>query len=194
MTVPIDAYPLTWPPTWRRTPRRERSRFDTSFADARYGVLRELQLLGARDVIISSNVPLRRDGLPYANQRQPDDPAIAVYFTLNGEPRCIPSDKWDRTQDNLRAIELTIGALRGLERWGAKEIMTAAFQGFQALPSGTGGTSWWQELGVAPTATADEIEAAYRNLAKRHHPDRGGDAEMFHRITTAYTQAKGQTR
>lgn len=43
-----------------------------------------------------------------------------------------------------------------------------------------------QVLGVSADATADEIKAAYRQLAKQHHPDAGGDAEQFARISTAY--------
>lgn len=41
-------------------------------------------------------------------------------------------------------------------------------------------------LGVLPTATADEIKAAYRKLAKRHHPDAGGNGEEFAAIAQAY--------
>ena len=32
-------------------------------------------------------------------------------------------------------------------------------------------------LGVARTATADEIKRAFRKLASQHHPDKGGDPE-----------------
>ena len=44
-------------------------------------------------------------------------------------------------------------------------------------------------LGVAPTATADEIKKAYRSLAMRHHPDRSthSNSEIrFNLIKTAY--------
>lgn len=43
-----------------------------------------------------------------------------------------------------------------------------------------------QVLGVGADATADEIKAAYRQLAKQHHPDAGGDPERFHQIQQAY--------
>jgi hypothetical protein len=45
-------------------------------------------------------------------------------------------------------------------------------------------------LGVEPTATADEVNLAFRELAKRLHPDRVGDAsveaEQFKLVTAAY--------
>jgi len=34
--------------------------------------------------------------------------------------------------------------------------------------------------------TVQEIKSAYRNLSKIHHPDKGGDATLFHRINLAY--------
>jgi hypothetical protein len=51
-------------------------------------------------------------------------------------------------------------------------------------------TDYYAVLGVSPTATEQEIDAAFRVLAKRWHPDRcGGDAEAaerFKRITAAH--------
>ena len=37
-------------------------------------------------------------------------------------------------------------------------------------------------LGLSPTATPREVSAAYRELAKRWHPDRGGGAEAERRM------------
>ena len=41
-------------------------------------------------------------------------------------------------------------------------------------------------LGVARSATDDEIKRAYRRLASQHHPDKGGDKERFQEIQQAY--------
>lgn len=45
-------------------------------------------------------------------------------------------------------------------------------------------------LGVSPTASPDEIKAAYRLLAKKHHPDQGGNEEKFKEISSAYEMIK----
>lgn len=193
----IDAYPLHWPPAWTRTKHPDYARFQTPFATARNELMRELDLLGARDIIISSNVELRRDGLPYAGKRHPEDPAIAVYFKLNGENQCVPCDKWNRAEDNLQAIRLTIAALRGLERWGAKEMVNAAFRGFKALPEsiivGAGtARAWYEVLEVSQDASPDVIDAVYRRLLHKVHPDKGGNVADFTELQTAYKQAKEQ--
>lgn len=44
----------------------------------------------------------------------------------------------------------------------------------------------YQTLGVNRDATADDIKRAYRKLASKHHPDRGGDTKVFQEIQTAY--------
>ena len=44
----------------------------------------------------------------------------------------------------------------------------------------------YELLGIADTATLEEITDAYRRLARLHHPDRGGDAEKFCEVRKAY--------
>lgn len=40
-------------------------------------------------------------------------------------------------------------------------------------------------LGVSHAATATEIDRAFRRLARRWHPDHGGDVEQFRRLVAA---------
>jgi len=44
----------------------------------------------------------------------------------------------------------------------------------------------YETLGVSRTANSDEIKRAYRKLAGRHHPDKGGDKTKFQEIQIAY--------
>lgn len=45
---------------------------------------------------------------------------------------------------------------------------------------------FYQILGVSETASPDEIKQAYRRLATKHHPDKGGDTAKFQEISQAY--------
>ena len=181
----VEAYPLHWPSGWPRTKQRVRSSFKVTHGRALSNLTAELARLGARHVVVSSNVPLRRDGLPYANMRRPDDPGVAVYFTLNGRQQCIPCDRWWDVHENIQAIAKTVDALRGLERWGAKHMVDAAFRGFEALPSHAA-PPWWQVLGFeSGDVKIEEVRARYRELALLHHPDKGGDTERMASINAA---------
>lgn len=203
MSEPISAYPLQWPVGWRRTPAHQRveakfrkgkgrwtehtyqSAERVTLGEGIRRVLRELRAFGIREdrVVISSDLRLRQDGLPYANQSTSRlDPGVAVYWEEGKRRRCIAIDRYDRLADNLAAIAATLEAMRAIERHGGAEILDRAFTGFTALPQPE---QWFTVLGVSAHATRDEIEAAYRRLAMQHHPDRGGDGAEMARINAA---------
>jgi curved DNA-binding protein len=46
--------------------------------------------------------------------------------------------------------------------------------------------NYYAVLGLQRGATEDEVKQAYRKLAMKHHPDRGGNEEEFKRIKEAY--------
>ena len=188
-----EAYPLYWPEHRPRTDkhRRERSRFRINFGAACSQLAAELQRLGAREVILSTNVPLRNDGMPYASARPPEDPGAAVYFTYKKNKMCFACDRWDRVQDNIQAIRHTIAALRGVARWGTGDMMEAAFKGFTALPAPSAIRTWWEVLGILPglRPTRAAVEDIYRRLRSQYHPDKGGDPVKFHELQEAYDQA-----
>lgn len=199
----IEAYPLKWPEGWARTTSadRRRSKFGkwnapVSVSRGISDVLNELKMLKATQVVVSTDMPLRKDGLPLSDRRDPVDPGAAVYFRLDGNDRCFPCDRWDRLGDNLRAIALSIEALRGLDRWGAKTMVDAAFRGFQALPPPDGSPAFggtvkrtpWEVFGLPEGfAELDLIEARWKRLAKERHPDSPtGSEAAFKELKDAY--------
>jgi hypothetical protein len=186
----IEAYPLQWPEGWSRTQswKRQSGKFDTTLGKARDGLLAEIKRLGGLHPVISSNLKLRQDGLPYAAQPKLDDPGIAVYFDYKAKPMCFACDRYSKQEANLRAIELTIAALRGIERWGASDMIERAFTGFAAI--GHQQPEHWSDvLGVPRNATRDEIETEWRRLRSLHHPDKGGNPQTFQTVKEAYEAA-----
>lgn len=199
---PTEAYPLKWPDGWERTPpsKRQKARFATSRSKSVSHLLNELRLLGAKNAVISTNIETYQRGgreIPYANQTV-DDPGVAVYFVLDEEEQCMPIDRWNKVDDNLRAIGKCIEALRGLDRWGAKSFVKASFRGFKALPP-PGGDSiiigevhkpYWEVLEIPENSPMWIVKQAYKRKAKEAHPDQGGTVEAFQRVKRAYDEAK----
>lgn len=190
-----EAFPLQWPAGWTRTERAKRSAFQCTMHQQVNSLYKELRLLGAENIVLSTNQPVKQDGMPYSVVRIIDDPGVAVYFELKGNEQCIPCDKWDYLKDNIRAIVKTIEALRGLERWGAKEMVDAAFRGFKSLPSP-------DDVSLAINSPqyfadcVDEINGRerYRNLVKELHPDKnkGENSKEFYEVQRQWTVFKSQ--
>lgn len=190
-----DAYPLTWPAGWPRAKSRADAVFhrkvDTgrgysnkksiTMAQARTELQRQLDLLGARSIILSTNVELNLNGDPRGDRARPADVGAAVYFKMNGRDTVLACDRWTRVEDNIVAIAKHIDALRGQERWGVGSI-EQAFTGYQALPAPE---QWWQVLNVSASATAEQITAAWRGKIADAHPDRGGSEAQAARINAA---------
>lgn len=190
----FEAYPLQWPNGRKRTDRWavERAKFDVSFARARDNIINEVKLLASGRygpdpaTVISTNIGLRRDGLPLAGQRQPDDVGVAVYFVHKKRQMSFACDRWDKIEHNMQAIAKTIEALRGIARWGTGDMLEAAFTGFMALPAPGAEQQWHEVLGVSARCSDDELLQAYRRLRSEHHPDRGGNPILFDRVEKAY--------
>lgn len=192
----VTAYPLQWPSGRERLPahRREASAFGTNMAKARDALFKEVELLGGRHIVLSSNVPLRKDGKPYAKFPAISDPAVAIYFSYRDKQMCFACDRWIKVEDNMQAVRKTIEALRGIARWGTGDMLQAAFTGFTALPAPIvyGMKRHWRKVfnyGDGP-ATESAIKTIYRLCASDLHPDRnGGDATKMAELNVARDEA-----
>lgn len=192
-------YPLAWPTGWKRTPgySRQRARFQAAGAaltvhKATQRLSAELRRLGAADEILSSNVRLRLDGMPYSGEPEPDDVGVAVYFTLKRQARCLACDQWTRVADNIAAIAQHIDALRRIDRYGVGTL-DQAFAGY-APRLQSAAFEWWIVLGLSRSATRAQVDDAFTRLARAAHPDAGGTHAEMARLTEARTAAYVEVR
>ncbi len=191
-------HPLTWPDGTPRTPgncREDGNSFKMTFGRAVDDLLAELGRLGAlpRSIIVSSNIPIRLDGMPRAGLRLTDpDPGVAVYWTdKDHKPMAIACDRYRTVLGNLRGIALTIDALRTIKRHGTTDMANKAFSGFAALPEKAGSEAWWSILQFTEMpATWDEVNSRYRALIKAAHTDVGGGEELARALNNARDAAR----
>ena len=204
----VEAYPLTWPEGWLRTDdnSRQYAKFgkkvsrrstfndqyyrqnaDITVADATNRLSTQLDRMGVyeEDIIISTNLQTRLDGLPRSGQRAPKDPGAAVYWeNAEGNHLVIAIDLYFKVEHNMAAIAATLDALRGIERWGGAKILERAFTGFTALEDQSGRD--WRE--VVDNYTGNDLTGAellFRIKLRDAHPDRGGDPDQFHILMKA---------
>jgi hypothetical protein len=177
-----SAYPLQWPKDWPKTDpyRRSTPQFKTTLPAALSNLEKEIRLMGGSGLVLSSNYTL--------GSANPSEPGVVAYFTWNKLELAIPCDRWMRIEANVQAIALTVGAMRGMERWGAKHMITAMFTGFKALPAKAGGIPPWQVLGLIDGRiyAESEITEAYKRKAKTEHPDVGGSPERWAALREAH--------
>lgn len=192
--LPTEAHPLCWPSGRMRTLYPKRSRFENTitFGRARDVLIHELKLLITTDVILSTNIPLKNDGMPYATFATPKDKGVAIYFKYKKKPMVFACDEWDRIEHNVWAIAKTIEALRGIERWGSGDMLERAFTGFTALPNPSTKKHWREVLGFMgqPHVGMTFVHERFKDLAKQHHPDTGGDSNKMAELNRAYQEAK----
>lgn len=214
----ITAYPLAYPPSSPRTRPSDRrvAQFGSRNGD-RWGIkqLTLSQALGRvfdqlsgftkvgkphrvdlDDVVVSTNLQTRMDGLPKSGQSAPADPGAAVYFILDGERQCVPCDTYTRVEDNLAAIASTLECMRTIERHGS-QMLQAAMTGFRALPAPENLERGWQDVLDYFGHNYDECKKAYQRKCSEYHPDRYQEAvtkayytEKFHELQKAWEQAQ----
>ena len=181
---------LQWPEHIPRSRRREKSQFRTGFDKAVRNVQRSLRAFAkvtgkaVTEASMSSNMDLLNT--------KPSDPGVAVWFKWDGQSICIPVDRYLTPAENLQAIHHVLEARVTEARHGTLQLVRATFQGFKALPPPPGSRPkrpWWDVLGVPRHARSEQIEKAYREKARKAHPDAGGSEEAMAELNRAREEA-----
>lgn len=202
-----ENYPLEWPVGRPRTPANRRKapdHYKVDLGTAREHLIRELRLLGAKHVVVSTNLPVRDSGSGFISRSttgrtkrgdEEIDPGAAVYWSLKGKDHVMASDTWGDLRSNLRALGLAIAALRALERSGVSGVLDQALIGMKALPATIQLQRPWRDvLKYNGPLDADAIRTAYHAAARTCHPDRGGSDAAMSEVNTAYEDAQAELR
>lgn len=192
-----QAFPLSWPTGWPRHKGQQDS--DTRFRGPTFhwdrvyrGLKDELRRIGATNIVVSTNQPLRGDGAPYAQQRNIQDTGVAVYFTRNGKSLVMAQDRFWSIIGNMRSLTMAIEGLRQMERHGGATMMERAFDGFLALPPAA---DCWGILGISrPTAGPVTARGAVINAFRARVKEKHGTGADMDRIVKARDQALEQIK
>lgn len=190
----IESFPLHWPVGYKRTSGylRKRSSFKQTADRAQQFLDAELKRMGATKIIISTNIPLRRDGFFYAAEanKKLADPGAAVYFRYKNRDIAMCCDQYEYPWENIYALGKGVEALRGMDRWGVSDFLDRVFTGFTALPEPEPQDDIWLILGLnVKPKDVQQVKDAYREKAKKLHPDAGGTVAGFQRLQDAYARA-----
>ena len=193
---------------WPGEPTKSRigAPFRTTYAKTLVLLDRELRQLSAKNITIRAFFranQLRQDGWPLSGSR-PSQPGIVVSFTkvttAAKEPLSFPCDRFTTFEDNMRAVALSLEALRAVDRYGVtrraeqyqgwKQIAAPSDQPFSSKEEAAafvctqayGDGRMAQQVLTNPTF----FEAAYRSACRTMHPDSPtGSHELFVKLQAA---------
>ena len=190
-------------PRWPEVPTRNRreSQFRATYKQTLELLERELEYLRARNVVGQIGLEerdIRQDGLPRSDARQPAHPGVIVSFDSRHGALSYPCDTYSDWKANLRAIALSLEALRAVDRYGVTK-RAEQYQGWQpqALPNNRDAVTDRHMAAVLLERLSDDshtrllsdpaaAKEAYRRAVRVAHPDSGGDAETFRKVQAAY--------
>ena len=191
--------------TWLRPQRRKGSAFTATWSSTLELLEREIKMLGGRNVVIEVDVregDLRLDGQLKARAKAAG-PAVRVAFESRDHgPMLFRCDRYDGGpwgnkmepwQHNVRAIALTMEALRAADRHEAIDS-GQQYQGFKALPGGTPMGPVKMTHVQAQRVILDnldgqdkiDLETDWKRARRNAHPDRNqGDHARWHKLEEA---------
>lgn len=126
-------------PVWPHKPStRRHAQFQVGYARTLEQLEREIGYLGGRDVVMGVGLEerdIRLDGQPRSNARSFGHPGVEVSFDTKayGRQTYATDQFWD-WRDNVRAVVLSLEALRAVERYGVSK--GRQYAGFSLLTAG----------------------------------------------------------
>jgi hypothetical protein len=164
----VTEFPLTWPPSKPRSAKRRSAAFKSSFSKAEQHLTDQMRRAGFTPFVLSRAVKAYGRDL---------DPAVALWFyakpRAGGAPRelrVLACDTFMMPEDNVRAIGLTVEALRKMEGYGTYTVEQAMEGARPALPPPAGlqvMLDWWVALGLPKGLPLAAYEGMYRDLSKQ---------------------------
>lgn len=174
---PFDSSPPSGAHRW--------DRFDTNWGETCALLARELANLDAKRIVCEldlSESDFRNDGLPRANARA-FSPAVRVTFESKWGPLRYETAEFASWQANVRAIALSMEALRKVDRYGVSK-RGEQYRGWKALPASTDAAD-----AISTREQAEALLESYGGLTaalKATHPDmQGGDTTAFRKVMRA---------
>lgn len=194
-----------WPGPFTRD--RQMSKFSAGLSDTLRLLEREIyhlvdtyaQQKSAELLVAIPAGAFRLDGRPYANAKA-EHPGVIFSIDSRHGHLSYPCDTFTRWEDNLRAIALALEALRKVDRYGVTK-RGEQYRGFLAIeataaPAGFAtadealdwlasfvGDQW--RGGRIPRERGAAVARVLRGAQRRAHPDHGGDAATFQRVSLA---------
>lgn len=186
--------------TWTREVtknRASRHRFSASWTDTMQLLTSEIEKLGARgSIAIRVDVQrgdIRLDGMLRANARV-GFPGVVVSFESRYGPLSYATDAYDSWQANVRAIALSLEALRAVDRYGTSKS-GEQYVGWRAIESSVStptfssadeAVRWLRDVVDVAGVEGLSVKTLLRTAARFLHPDvNGGDHALWDRYDAA---------
>lgn len=193
---------MTWPR--KLTSNRQYSRFKANYSQTVDLLERELSHLGAHSIAVQ--LAIRPEDIRLGGQMraytQPSHPGVILSFTGRYGAVTMPCDRYTHWHDNLRAIAVSLEALRAVDRHG---VTTSGeqYKGWKQLPSGIEMGPAVDTMTVEDAArviaamcsipdfyqpmigAVDTFKTLYRRVALESHPDVGGNRAKWDKFQQA---------
>jgi hypothetical protein len=196
--VPIESWP------GEKTKGRKSSPFRSGYLDTLNLLEDELGKLRAKEIVLQAAISwedIRNDGWPKANAAFRDAGIILTFETKDGP--LFPCDAYTHWQTNLRAIALSLEALRAVNRYGVTR-RAEQYQGWKRIapPSDQPFRTKEEAAHFIQLSSGSAVEfslssiihygverqTAYRRAAAKLHPDNpGGSHDAFVKLQAAIT-------